>query len=71
MFFRLSLCTAYLDLWDPERDREGEAEEEWDLERELEPEKLLPLTLPLTVCLLEKQTGREKQKHNKMLVYTL
>lgn len=27
-----------LDLWDPEGDRESEAEEEWDLERELEPE---------------------------------
>lgn len=38
-----------LDLCDPERDRESEAEEEWDFE--LEPEKLLPLTLPLTVRL--------------------
>ncbi len=70
-FFCLSLCIAYLDLWDPERDREGEAEEERDLECELEPDKLLTLTLPITVCLPEKQAGREKQKHNEMLVYTL
>ncbi len=70
-FFCLSLCIAYLDLWDPEWDREGEAEEERDLECELEPDKLLTLTLPITVCLPEKQAGREKQKQWNVGLYAV
>ncbi len=68
-FFCLSLCIAYLDLWDPERDREGEAEEERDLECELEPDKLLTLTLPITVCLPEKTSRKRETETMKCWLY--